>query len=82
MYKLVYTSNSKMLHHIDEEVDIHFSANLLAINKDGKGFSTSVITNFKQLDKAGAIYKTKNSVYIFAYINDIKVCKFSGFGFY
>jgi len=71
-----------MLHHIDEEVDVHYRTYLLTINKDAKGFTTSIIVDIKQIEGVGIICKTANSVYIFAQINNIQVCEHTGFGFY
>lgn len=81
MYKLVYTSNPNMIHHLQEEFDIYINTNLLAVNKEGKGFSTSKIIDTSAMTEAGIIARTKNSVYIFAYINNKQVSEFTGFGF-
>jgi hypothetical protein len=81
MYKLVYTSNPKMEHHLQEEFDVYINSSLLAVNKEGKGFSTSKVIDTSAMMEAGIIVKTKNSVYIFAYINNKVVSEFSGFGF-
>jgi hypothetical protein len=83
MYKLVHTSNPKMIHHLHEEFDVYIELNngLLAVNKNGKGFSTSQVLDTSTMPEAGIIVKTKNSVYIFAYINNKKISEFTGFGF-
>lgn len=81
MYRLVHTTNSNMKHHLQEEFDIYINDGLLAVNKEGKGFSTSKITDSAAMTESGVIIKTKNSVYIFAYIDNNRVSEFPGFGF-
>lgn len=75
MYKLVYTSNEKMIHHINEEVDLYYNTCLYAPNKFGKGLGSSKIISQTHLDNGGIIYKTENNIYIYVYINDDIVCK-------
>lgn len=82
MYKLVYTSNPDMEHHLGEEVDVHIRENIVAINKDAKAMVSSRIVDLTELLDAGIIVKTRNSVYIYAYINNIQVCEYTGIGFY
>ena len=81
MYKLVYTSNPKMEHHLQENFDLYVGDALLAVGKDEKGFSTSRVIDSAIVEKSGIMVKTNNSTYIFAYINEERVSEFSGYGF-
>jgi len=74
MYKLVYTSNPSMTHHLNEKVDIYIGEFLTTVNKEGKGFATSEVVSSAAIADAGVIIKTSNSVYIFAYVDDSIVC--------
>ena len=82
MYRLVYTSNPNMTHHLQQDFDVYVDNNLRAIDKDGKGFTTSKIEDSTALAEGGIIVKTQNSVYIFAFISSNLVSDYSGFGFY
>jgi len=79
MYKLVYTSNPKMQHHLNEEFDVYIDHSLRAINSSNKGFVTSKVLDATALLEGGIIAKTQNSLYIFAYINEKQVSEYSGF---
>jgi hypothetical protein len=69
MYRLVYTSNSDMEKHVGSDFTLYIESVLTAINPSvGKGFTTSKIVDSTALMEGGVIVKTKNSVYIFAYI--------------
>jgi hypothetical protein len=71
-----------MTHHLQEEFDVYVEKSLTALNKDGKGFSTSKVVDSTALMEGGIIVRTVNSVYIFAYINDTYVSNITGFGFH
>ena len=79
MYKLVYTTNKDMEKYLNQDFDVYIEKNLVAINKDNKGFSTSEIKDSTALIEAGIMVRTKNSIYMFAYVNPNFVSDYSGF---